>query len=185
MMKESKEILELSKKLGFERTLFLDSDFGLVEGKSKKELLTNIQKIKNKKIIYRPPSEELLRFALEKTKINLVFGLEEIHQKEDFPFIRSGLDQILCQIAAEKEKTIGFSFSSFLNSNRKEKLISRMKQNINLCKKYTVQIFFSSFAQSTGELRPAGDLVAFLRVLGGRSKEMKIFNEILYKLILG
>ena len=39
LMKESEEVLELSRKLGFDKTLFLDQDFVLVVGEDKKKLL--------------------------------------------------------------------------------------------------------------------------------------------------
>ena len=39
MMKEDLEALELSKVLGFDRTLFLDKEFVLVNSLSKREIL--------------------------------------------------------------------------------------------------------------------------------------------------
>lgn len=165
LMQKSKELEEFSVSLGFEKTLFLDADFVLV--KSKQEMLKP-----NKKLtIYEAESEkkeaeELLRFALEKSKVNIVFGLEKIHPRDSVHFVRGGLDQILCKIAAERGKTIGFSFSEVLNAEEPRKILKRMAFNIGLCRKYGVKMLFSTFARNKNEFRSARDLEAFFRVLG-------------------
>jgi len=171
LAKESKELLELSKKLGFTKTLFLEKDFVLIEANSKKDLLKKINQAKGKLTIFKADSEEMLRFALEKTNVDLVFGMETINPKDSVHFVRGGLDQITCRIAKEKDKIIAFSFSEILNAKNKDKIIARMKLNIKLCKKYKVKIFFSSFAKNDKESRSAEDLFAFWKVLGGRNKE--------------
>ena len=108
LAKEAKELLELSKKLGFTKTMFLEKDFVIVKAKSKKELLKEIGRAKGKLTIYKTESEELLRFALEKTKIDLIYGMETINPRDSVHFVRGGLDQITCRIAAEKDKIIAF-----------------------------------------------------------------------------
>jgi len=170
LTKESKELSELSKKLGFTKTIFLEKDFVIVKGKSKKELLKEIGRAKGKLTIYKTDSEELLRFALEKTKIDLIYGMETINPKDSVHFVRGGLDQITCRIAKEKDKIIAFSFSEILNAKNKDKIIARMKFNVKLCKKYKVKMFFSTFAKNENELRSAQDLFAFWKVLGGNRK---------------
>lgn len=174
LMQKNKELEELSASLGFEKTLFLDTDFVLV--KSKQEMLKPGKKLPNtnsneKLIIYeaepeKKEAEELLRFALEKSKVNIVFGLEKIHPKDSVHFVRGGLDQILCKIAAERGKTIGFSFSEVLNAEEPKKILKRMAFNISLCRKYGVKMLFSTFARDKSEFRSAKDLEAFARVLG-------------------
>jgi len=171
LTKETKELLELSKKLGFTKTMFLEKDFVLIKAKSKKELLKEIGRAKRKLTIYETESEEFLRFALEKTKIDLIYGMELINPRDSVHFVRGGLDQITCRIAAEKDKIIAFSFSEILNAKKKDKIIARMKFNIKLCKKYKVKMYFSTFAKNENELRSAQDLFAFWKVLGGRTKK--------------
>ncbi len=168
LIQKSKELGELSQKLGFTKTLFLDEDFVLVKGKAKKEFLDQIKeaKRKNKLAFYQPETEEMLRFALEHTPIDLIFGMEKINPSDSLHYLRGGLDQILCRIAAEKEKTIGFSFQQILTAKDSGKMIARMKFNLKLCKKYKVKIVFSNFSCSHWEMRSAKDLEAFLRVLG-------------------
>ena len=177
LAKESKEIEQLSKKLGFTKTLFLEKDFVLVQAETKKELLKKIDAAKRKKLltIFKPQTEELLRFALEKSKVDIVYGMETINPKDSVHFVRGGLDQITCKIARDKDKIIAFSFSEIFNSKNREKSIARMKLNIKLCKRYKVKMLFSTFAKNEKELRSTQDLFAFWKVLGGRSKkDMKI-----------
>ena len=171
LAKEAKELLELSKKLGFTKTMFLEKDFVMLKAKSKKELLKEIGRAKGKLTIYKTESEELLRFALEKTKVDLIYGMETINPRDSVHFVRGGLDQITCRIAAEKGKIIAFSFSEILNAKNKDKIIALMKLNVKLCKKYRVKMYFSSFAKNENELRSAQDLFAFWKVLGGRNKK--------------
>ena len=164
LMKHSKEIEELSKSLGFTKTLFLDKDFVLIKTDKKKELLDSLKKTKLL-TVFHAKSEEMLRFALEKTKVNVVLGAEEINPKESVHFVRGGLDQITCKIASEQEKTIGFSFSSILESKSREKLLRRISFNTKLCRKYKVSMLFSTFARSKEELRSAKDMQAMFRLV--------------------
>ena len=165
-MKQTKELEDLSKSLGFEKTLFLD-DFTLVKASSKKDLLKQVKEAKNKKKIsvFRAESEELFRFALEKTTIDIVFGQELINPKDSLHFPRGGLDQITCKIAKEKEKTIAFSFSDILGSGNKGRLLGRIRFNLQLCRKYKVKMLFSNFSEKKEELRSAKDLKSFLIIL--------------------
>ena len=164
LMKYSKDIEDLSKTLGFTRTLFLDKDFVLIETDKKKDLLNQSNKTKLVKV-FLAKSEEMLRFALEKSKVDIVLGAEDINPKESLHFIRGGLDQITCKIARDNDKKIGFSFSSILESKSREKLLRRISFNAKLCKKYKVSMLFSTFARSKEELRSAKDLQIFAKHL--------------------
>ena len=167
-MKKSAEIEKLALELGFARVRFLDTDFVVLKGKTQKELLKEIEHARNKnlKTIFKADSEEMLRFALEKNGIDIVYGAENIHPKDSLHYVRGGLDQVLCKIAADKKKIIAFSFSEILNSADKGKLLARIMFNIKLCKKYKVSMFLYSFASSEAEMRSAKDLQTFGRVLG-------------------
>ena len=167
-MRKSLEMEKLALQLGFTKVYFLENDFMILKGKSQKELLKEIELARNRKLktILKPDSEDLLRFALEKNGIDIVYGMENLHPKDSLHFVRSGLDQILCKIAAEREKVLVFSFSEILNSAEREKLLARIIFNIKLCKKYQVSFRLCSFASSESELRSAKDFQALGRVLG-------------------
>ncbi|MEK6939137.1 MAG: hypothetical protein AABX31_00260 [Nanoarchaeota archaeon] len=168
LMKKSAEVEKLALELGFTKVHFLDHDFILLKGKTQKELLKEIENARNKKMktVFKADSEELLRFALERSNVDIVYGMENIHPKDSMHFVRGGLDQVLCKIAAEKSKVMVFSFLGLLDSQDKGKLLARIIFNIKLCKKYKVQIILCSFATSKEEMRSAKDLQAVGRVLG-------------------
>ena len=167
--KYSKDLEELSKELGWDRTLFLGKDFIFLRSDKKKELLKEINSSKKKKLIvvYQPPTEELLRFALEKSAVDMVIGMEKLNLKDSVHFVRGGLDQITCKIAKSKGKQIGFSFNDILCSQNRGKLLGRMMFNIKLCKKYKVDVVFSNFGTGKEGLRSVTDLKSLFYVLGG------------------
>jgi hypothetical protein len=172
LMKEKDDIAELNFDLGFNDIFFLEKDFVLVTGKSKKEYLKNIKIAKKKKLLVlaKPETEELLRFLIERTEVDLIFGMEKINPKDSVHFPRGGLDQVICKLAADNNKILAFSFNDILNSKDnlvRAKLMNRIRFNIKLCKKYKVKTFFSNFAKDKMEMRSFNDLKAFWSCLGG------------------
>ncbi len=179
LIPENEEIQQFNQQLGFSRTFFLDNGFVLITSNNPKEALKLIQQAKSRKLlaIYRPSSEELLRYVLEKTPVDMVLGAEYLHSHDNLHYPRSGLDQILCKITAERGKIIAFSFANILRAQNQPQLLRRMMFNISLCQKYKVKMLFSTFAQDKWELRSAHDLLAFWRVLGGRGKEDLMLHD--------
>ncbi len=160
LLKKTKELEDLCRDFGFKKTFFLD-DVKVIEAKTNKDLLKKYSQF----TIVKPATEDLLRFALEKSKVNLVYGMESIHPKDSVHYVRGGLDQITCKIAADKGKIIGFSFSDVLNTKNSAKLLGRMRANLKLCKKYDVKVLFGNFSVDQNEIRSKKDLTAFLRTL--------------------
>lgn len=171
LLTKDKETEELSKQFGFTKTLFLD-DVVLIKEDTEKNLLKKIRDVKKSQrvVICQPLTEELLRFALEKTAVDAVIGMEKIHAQDSVHFVRSGLDQIVCKIAFARGKMIVFSFSDILNSKNRPQLMSRMMFNIMLCKKYNVKMMFSNFSTVKTDIRSKNDLAAFRGVLNKRRK---------------
>ena len=168
LFKKSNDALELCEKLGLADSYFLDEEIILIEERDKKKLLQGINLGKNKKklVVCRVNDEETLRFALEKTAADMVIGVEGMHEKDSLHYVRSGLDDVLCKIAADRGKIIGFSFSSVLNSSVKGKLLARMMLKVRLCRKYKVKMMLSNFSGCLEEMRSSKDLEAWGRVLG-------------------
>jgi RNase P/RNase MRP subunit p30 len=160
---------QLSRQLGFDKTLFLGRDLELVSG-TPKEILRKASSVRNKQLIYLAADEKTLRFVLEKTPVKIVLGMEKMYSRDRTHFPKSGLDQILCRIAADKEKTIGFSLSEVLNSRNPSFLLRRMSFNLNLCKKYKVPFVVGNFSRNKAEMRSAKDLEAFRRMLEKKKK---------------
>ncbi len=143
-----------------EEYVFGQGNFTIIKGKTKKEILKQCKGKKTK--IYKPTSEELLRFALERTSIDIVYGLESINPRDSVHYVRGGLDQVTAKIAASKGKIIGFSYSELINSKDRAKIMARMKLNMKLCKKYKVKTVFASFGK---EKRSKKDIEALMKVI--------------------
>ncbi|MEK6937678.1 MAG: hypothetical protein AABX04_01400 [Nanoarchaeota archaeon] len=160
------ELEELSKSLGFSKTLFLGQDIMIVKG-NPREILNGCKEAQRQKqvTIYFAENEERLRFVLEKTSVNLVLGMEKIFHKDSPHYPKSGMDQILAKLAVATGKTMGFSFSELLNVKDKGKLMHRISFNLGLCKKYKVNFIFGNFSLRPEEMRSAADLEAIRRVL--------------------
>mgnify|MGYP001579822355 CR=1 FL=1 len=95
--------------------------------------------------------------------------------KKDFMNERaSGLDHIICKIAAENKVVIGIDFSELLHAEQeREQIIGRIMQNIKLCRKYKVKLLLASFASSQLEMRDAYDLLAFAQNISMTPAEAK------------
>jgi len=164
LLPPSLELEELSRGLGFNKTLFLDQDILLVKGNFK-EILNQCKLAKGKKTIYLAENEETLRLVVEKSPVDIIMGMEKIYSKDSLHYPKAGLNQVLGKIGAEKGKVFGFSFSEMLNSKNSSRLMHRMSFNLGVCKKYKVKVVFSNFSRSAQEMRSAADLEAVKRVL--------------------
>jgi len=93
-------------------------------------------KKKNKEIIVQAQDEEFNRKVLE-IGINILLS-PEIHNRRDKLKQRdSGLNEILCKIAAKNNTRIGIEIDKITKLDKKEKAktLARIKQNIKLCRK--------------------------------------------------
>ena len=174
------EFIAMAKRLGYDSLVFLyqgtppKTDSSVVHVipvklVSAKEFLRQ----KTKELV-AVVSSELDRAVLERgTTMMFAFELQE---RKDFLHQRaSGLNHVLCQIAAKKNVKIGFSFSTILNTAgvQRAAIMGRMMQNMFLCKKYKTQIVIGSFATNPFEMRSPLDLQAFFMQLGLHPVEAK------------
>ena len=115
------------------------------------------------------------RQFLETRNIDMVFGMESTSERDSIIQKKSGLNHILCAIASEKEKMIGFDFSQLISSSghRKAVLLGRMMQNIRLCRKYKVKTAIASFASKPLKMRNRYDVSALFSMLSMGDKEIK------------
>lgn len=104
--------------------------------------------------------------VIEKLKPDVIFSFEE-NAKKDFIHQRaSGFNHILCKSAKDSGVMIGFSLSSILNVEDKHKILGRMMQNIDLCRKYKVKMLIASFAKDPSGMKSPHDLISLFKVLG-------------------
>lgn len=166
-MQRSKEIEELSRQLGFENSFFLDK-FVIIREKNVKDIIHKVREAKQKKLqaVCRVSDEKQLRYVLERVPVNMVLGQESIFVRDSVHYVKSGLDQTLCTIAALQKKTIVFSMHDLLHAKDRPVLVARIRFNIRLCKKYGVSFFLCNFSAQPYEMRSAKDLKAILGVLG-------------------
>ncbi len=167
-MKENKELINISSEFGYDKTLFLDKDFVLIEGDDCKQLLKKSNKASKDGLlcVARAKDEKSLRFLLEHTKVSIVFGIENIHYKDSVHYPRTGFDQVLAKIAAENCKVIGFSFSDILEIDdnfKRGMILNRIKYIIKFCKKYGVSYYLFNLSSNIDEIRSRKDLESFLR----------------------
>lgn len=177
-----KEFLEIAKKLGYKTIIFaykgidkMPKSLPELMKKSKVKITTaivaeekQIQKAKKYASLVLVKSTGNDRWVLEKSQADIIFGLEAAQKKDFLHHRASGLNQVLCKIASQKGKTIGFDFSTVLNSKGmlRAQIIGRMMQNARFCRKYKVKVLLASFAKSPYGMRAQKDLDAFKRVIG-------------------
>nr|MBA4405010.1 hypothetical protein [Nanoarchaeum sp.] len=151
---------EIEKKLGIKTELIT------VVSVNPDKLNMTVNKLKGL-IVIQGGDEEVNRLAVENRKVDILLSPEKNDKKDSLFFRRSGLNQVFCKLANKNDVAIGFSFSSVLNSEGKEraKIIGRMRQNYRLCKKYKVKMIFSSFAKDKYELRSEDCLKTFEKIL--------------------
>jgi RNase P/RNase MRP subunit p30 len=124
-----------------------------------KELVSQATK-ENKEIVFYSEDDDLNRKVLE--KLNIDFLLISLLDRKDYMKQRnSGFNEVLAKICKKKNVGIGIDFSEILNSREKEMIISRIKQNVSLCKKNGVRIKFFNYRD-----RDKKGLKAFGLVLG-------------------
>lgn len=175
-----KEFIEIAEKLDYDELHFVYKNkkdaADLDELQKNTKIKLNIALIQHPRRIKKEDGTLMLakasasednRYALEKTKADIIFAFEETGRRDFIHHRDSGLNHILCAIAKEKGKTIGFSFSSILKSEGmlRAQIIGRMIQNIELCRKYKVNTMIASFATSPYEMRGWHDLMAFFGIL--------------------
>ena len=180
-----KEFIEIAEKLGYDAIVFVYNnakDLPELKIKSKVKIFTGllsdekgIQKAKKKVDVVLVKSTGNDRWVLEKSNAGILFGLEEVHKKDFMHHRASGLNQVLCKIAAKKGKKIAFPFSTLLNSSNmlRAQIMGKVMQNIRFCRKYKVRTVFASFAKKPYEMRAVNDLIGFAASLGMHPKEAK------------
>ena len=181
-----KEFIEIAKKLGCNSLCFVYSlkDFNLKKKKYsgfdiKFGVLVDEKKVSRNKLadFVLVKCGENTRNVIEKNKDLVVFGFESDNKKDFIHQRRSGLNHIICNLAAKNNIKIAFSFSSLLNSDNKQRnvLLGRIESNIKLCRKYKTKIVIGSFASKPYEMRAFNDLVGLFSTLNLHPSEIDNF----------
>ncbi len=131
-------------------------------------------------VFVRARDEKFNRFVLEKTKANALVNPEYVYVKDHLHFRRSGLDQVVCKLAALNGKAILTSLHDLVFSGTEERalLMGRIMQNIAFCRKYKVNYGAVSFADKINGMRGASDVRALLFSFGMDGEQFKFFDKI-------
>lgn len=103
-----------------------------------------------------------LREFFENKRSGFLVNAEELDMKDSFHQRRSGLDDVMCKLAAKKEKVLVFNTNQFSFSDL---VLGRMLQNARLCRKYKLKTLVVSFASAPLEMRAPKDLDGFARLI--------------------
>ena len=102
-----------------------------------------IKKEKEKPIIFNSDDDELNLKILEKLPIQIL--LINLENRKDFQKQRnSGFNQVMARLAKKNSIKIGINLDELINSKNKEKIIARLRQKIELCKKNKLKMVFVS-----------------------------------------
>lgn len=129
--------------------------------------LYNLSSLKKLKII-NGGDDNTNRRAVE-GGCDILLNPHNTRTKDFMHFRNSGLNHILCNLAAENKVIIGFTFDKMYDS----KDLGRVMQSIRLCRKAGCKIAVFSFAKTRLELRSVNDIISFLTVVGFDSKQVK------------
>ncbi len=175
--KNEEEFIEMAKKLGIAGLIFAyknknefyekKTDIPIINA-----LFTEPRNISKAKQLGVPSICMASREAIERGT-NIVFGFELLEEKDHTHYRRSGLNQVLCKLAADKKVAIAFSFSTILQytGQKRAQLLGRIMQNITFCQKYKTPMKTASFATNPYEMRAPADLAAFFKELGMQNPE--------------
>lgn len=174
-----KEFVEIALKLGTKALIFVYEFKDLKTFENKKKELSEIKNIKidigvivDDKSINKIPSFDDYVFAataskslIENKKSYIFFDFEKQDRSDFLHHRNSGLNHVMCQIMKEKEKMLGFSFSSLLNSKNKGVMLGRMQQNARFSRKFKLKTVIASFAIAPYELRAEHEINSFKKIL--------------------
>jgi ribonuclease P/MRP protein subunit RPP1 len=116
-------------------------------------------------LIVHGGSESVNRAALENPRVDILN-----HPAFDKS---SGLNQVLAKAAAESDVAIGLTLRPLLHSrgSRRIRLLSDLRENLDLARKYDVSIVLSSGAMSCFDLRSPMETLALAEVCGLEEEE--------------
>lgn len=100
-----------------------------------------VKRERGKEIIFTSNDDDLNRKVAEKLPVQII--LIPLEGRRDYTKQRdSGLNEVIAKILKKNKIALGFDVKELINSKNKERVLARLKQNIELCKRLKVQIKF-------------------------------------------
>ncbi len=161
---DCKNLLKMAKLVGYDALLVVagpDEKTGPVfiadAPNNKMQALIRKYAMQGRMTIAKATSEQKLRFLVEKTKISLVYGMEYLNKGDHLHFRKSGLNQVICQIAKRNNIIFGFSFADWLQK-KSPQVLGKLRQNLLFSRKYKIPYFIGSFTSDPQYIRNPKDL---------------------------
>lgn len=138
------------------------------------KLRKQIQKLRkenpNEKIIVKAQDEEFNRKIVEDKNVNILLSPEIHFRKDRLKQRDSGLNEVLCKLAAKNNIKIAIDLSEIMKLPKKEKaiILSRIIQNIKLCKRTKAQIILYPKNKYKKQ-----DILSFFQTLKASSEQAK------------
>lgn len=142
----------------------------IIDSKNINEVRRQIQKLKkeHKEVIVLAGSPEFNRKIVEMKDVDILLSPESHNRKDKLKQRDSGLNEILCRIAAKNNIKIGIDIGKIksIKDKEKAKVLARIMQNIMLCKKAgTELVLLGNYDKK--------DAFSFLLTLGASTKQAK------------
>lgn len=113
----------------------------IIKEKNFSKLKELVKSNKGKEIVFVSGDDDLNRKVLEKLDIDVLVVL--LDARRDFMKQRnSGLNEIMIKLMKKNKTSLGVLVDEIIFSKNKEKILSRLKQNIDLCKRQEVKMVF-------------------------------------------
>ena len=132
------------------------------------EQVRKLIKTEKKPIIVKAQDSEFNKKILEYGNFNILTSIESSEKPDSLRQLESGLNHVLAKIAARNNISIGIDLNEILKLDKKNKaiILSRIKQNIKICRKAKAKIKLLNFKDKYNALY-------FLLSLGASTKQAK------------
>ena len=132
-----------------------------------KQLIRNIRE-SDKPIIVAAQDDDYNRKILEYGKFDLLLNVENGLRKDSLRQIDSGYNHVLAAISAKNKVSLGVDIDKIKHLDKKGMaiILSRLIQNIKICRKKEVKILAIGY-------RDKKDALSFMQSLGASSKQAK------------
>lgn len=139
----------------------------MIDSSDLNKVKTLIKK-ENSPIIVKAQSIEFNRKILEYGKFDILLSIELTSNKNSLRSIDSGFNEVLGKIASKNKIALGIDLQEIKSLDKKEKgnILSKIAQNIMLCRKTKTKIAILNYKNKMTAL-------SFLLSLGASSKQAK------------
>jgi len=135
------------------------------------EARKQIQELKKQKkpVIVQAQDTEFNRKILENKDVSVLLSPEFHERKDSIKQRDSGLNEVLCKLAAKNNIKIGINIEEIKKLEKKQKaiILARIMQNIMLCKKAKAQIIFVPAIKKR-------EALSFMQSLGAGTKQASL-----------